>query len=333
MSLIPDGRFEFWTPDLDGALDLIYKIIPEALCTTNADHETIYIYHPAFGALPCGYICDRLVPVQFSERRGWEPIPFLTKLPRHRGIGPVKHATLMFTASPVDETDRILKSLLLSERAVLGEIVRGHSNKQIAKMLDLTESKVQEHVRDLAKQSGIPTADPQIELTIKFCRLVPRVAYNDEACRRWEAWKDIRKECLLGWINARSMKQIAAAVGRKKGTVRRYLSDMNVERKSDDAEKSGSNVIDEEDGTRLQWVSWYIANFFPAIERLNVVRIALEDWSASAPTYCPERRHWHCRWGKTENWPLTLPETQLEFSSKAWKKTELNGTKQHCWKM
>jgi DNA-binding CsgD family transcriptional regulator len=242
--LIRDGEFRLWTPDLDRALDLIYKLLPAARYTSNAAHETTVIYHPDFGLHPCGFIVNCPVPLQFAHGE-WEPRPLLTPLPRHRSACPVEHFTVTFTAWPKDGLDRILRSLSGDERLVLDLIVEGHSNKSIAKMLGINKFTIQKRVHDIALKSGISTRDPQIALVKKFCRLVPRVARNDQACRRWESWgnKNLRKQCLLGWMNARSTPQIAAAVDRKKETVLRCLSDMNEETQENDEPRR----------TRLQW--------------------------------------------------------------------------------
>jgi hypothetical protein len=266
--LLRNANYQSWTSDLDCTLDYIYKVMPEASYRFNVAQETIFIYRPDFGLRPCGFIVDRLVSFQ-GANAGWVPIPLVTPLPRYRSASPVKHFTVTFTAWPNDDIDRILDSLSVGERNVLDLIVQGHSNILIGKMLGISEFTVRKHVHDLALKSRVDPRDPQIELVKKFCRLVRRVERNDQACGRWESWgkKNMRKESLLGWLNGRSTPEVAAAVDRKQGTVLRYLSDMNDEKESNEPRRA-----------RLGWVVWAIANFLPAIKRMQIVSIELEAW-------------------------------------------------------
>jgi hypothetical protein len=283
MTWVQEWRSEFYTTDghiviassyLDDALETIHKLMPGALYRKNGAHENIYIFDPDFaeGRL-CGYIFLYFVPVQFSRING-SARPLLTRLPRHRRPGPGKHITLMFTASPTDDSDRVLESSSVRERAVLDGLVQGRSNKLIGEAQG-SKNTIRKDVYTLASRSGINTArDPQITLARRFCRLAPRAVCNDEAQNIWESWNDIKKECMMGVLNNCTTEEIADAVGRKPGTVQKYLSAMMQDLR-------GPFDPDSTDGTRLQLVAWYMANFFPPIKRLNVVKIELETWTES----------------------------------------------------
>jgi FixJ family two-component response regulator len=257
---VATGLIDYLVP---GRLYIVILPCDGAICVFQPSRE------------PSGYVGEILSPAQLASVVGSASS---TRIPRHCRLEFWKQPFLKFTVSPSpDRIDRILGELSLDERPVLDGIVRGLSNIDIGKELGVDKDKVGQQVRNLAIKSGLPTLNPQIALAIMFCRLAPRAVCNHQAFELLESWNDGKKECLVGVMNDRSTAQMAAAVGLEMETVRRYLSDMMQEQK---AQKYPPDPdINTNDGTRLRLVAWYISNFFPAIERLNVESLELEGWS------------------------------------------------------
>jgi LuxR family transcriptional regulator, maltose regulon positive regulatory protein len=101
----------------------------------------------------------------------------LRDLVRRRGAPPLSPATLEYVAdlltgfgelTPGDARTRLLATFTPREREILRALVRGGSNKLIARAIDLNENAVKFHLKNIFRKLGVASRGMAIAMAEKL---------------------------------------------------------------------------------------------------------------------------------------------------------------------